>query len=413
MKADPPMTVIVSRVELFDAYSCSGSNKYQKKNTALPSLESNYDDNNQRNVVIEPYWFERDIDINRKIRRKPEVQVVRNKGSLHLSLNDHQKQAETSKPHIKDIPNPFLDVHDKYWSQRHRLFSRFDEGVQLDTEGWYSITPEVIADHVAYKLGSIAASVAARNNLKERKICILEAFCGCGGNAVAFGKSPNIDLVVCIDIDRSKLRRAAHNAAVYKIPPEKLIFIEANALTVLECYHFGELLEEQRDKNIARNIHHRLMMSMTLGSKTQHTENVEGYTISGVEMLPAHIHGVHIDPPWGGCDYGSLGVYDLTRNLFISQKDNRHKAFDLNNANSPNSNVKNPLDGRRLLAMTARASNVAVYTLPRNTGKVCIGQAALNSGYRGNCEFEEQFLNGRLKCVSAYFGHDFRPLDML
>ena len=31
----------------------------------------------------------------------------------------------------------------KYWMQRYSLFSRFDEGVQLDTEGWWSVTPEV------------------------------------------------------------------------------------------------------------------------------------------------------------------------------------------------------------------------------------------------------------------------------
>lgn len=27
----------------------------------------------------------------------------------------------------------------RYWAQRHRLFSRFDEGVRLDAESWFSV----------------------------------------------------------------------------------------------------------------------------------------------------------------------------------------------------------------------------------------------------------------------------------
>ena len=34
-------------------------------------------------------------------------------------------------------------------SQRTRYFSRYDEGCLLDEEGWYSVTPEAIATHIA------------------------------------------------------------------------------------------------------------------------------------------------------------------------------------------------------------------------------------------------------------------------
>ena len=37
----------------------------------------------------------------------------------------------------------------KYWAQRYRLFSLYDEGVRLDPESWYSVTPEKIAQHIA------------------------------------------------------------------------------------------------------------------------------------------------------------------------------------------------------------------------------------------------------------------------
>ena len=33
----------------------------------------------------------------------------------------------------------------KYWLQRYSLWSRFDQGIEMDTEGWYSVTAEVVA----------------------------------------------------------------------------------------------------------------------------------------------------------------------------------------------------------------------------------------------------------------------------
>lgn len=41
-----------------------------------------------------------------------------------------------------------MSLH-KYWLQRYSLFSRYDEGIAIDDEGWFSVTPEVIAWHHA------------------------------------------------------------------------------------------------------------------------------------------------------------------------------------------------------------------------------------------------------------------------
>ena len=37
----------------------------------------------------------------------------------------------------------------KYYGQRYRYWSLYDQGVQMDPEGWYSVTPEVISEHIA------------------------------------------------------------------------------------------------------------------------------------------------------------------------------------------------------------------------------------------------------------------------
>ncbi len=55
------------------------------------------------------------------------------------------------------LVNPFPkdEVADKYWAQRKRLFSKFDEGLQLDRESWYSVTPEAIAEHIASRVANM------------------------------------------------------------------------------------------------------------------------------------------------------------------------------------------------------------------------------------------------------------------
>ena len=46
-------------------------------------------------------------------------------------------------------PHPKSEVADKFWAQRKRLFAKYDSGIKLDRESWYSVTPEAIANHIA------------------------------------------------------------------------------------------------------------------------------------------------------------------------------------------------------------------------------------------------------------------------
>jgi len=104
---------------------------------------------------------------------------------------------------------------DKYWAQRYRLFSRFDEGVQLDGESWYSVTPEKIAEHIA-----------------ERCRCdlLVDGFCGVGGNAIQFAFT--CERVIAIDIDPAKIELARHNARVYGVE-DRIEFIVGDYFQVM------------------------------------------------------------------------------------------------------------------------------------------------------------------------------------
>ena len=73
--------------------------------------------------------------------------------------NNNFKQRKIYMPEIpKDKYNEFFSVKppnenipEKYWYQRYRYFSKYDEGIKLNNESWYSVTPEQIAHDIATK----------------------------------------------------------------------------------------------------------------------------------------------------------------------------------------------------------------------------------------------------------------------
>eukprot|EP00090_Calanus_glacialis_P029549 TRINITY_DN47417_c0_g1_i1.p1 TRINITY_DN47417_c0_g1~~TRINITY_DN47417_c0_g1_i1.p1 ORF type:complete len:339 (-),score=112.93 TRINITY_DN47417_c0_g1_i1:9-1025(-) len=95
----------------------------------------------------------------------------------------------------------------KYWAQRYRLFSKYDQGVRLDEESWYSVTPEKIAKHIAQKCQCDV---------------VVDGFCGVGGNAIQFALT--CERVIAVDIDSQKIAMARHNAKVYGVE-DKIEFI--------------------------------------------------------------------------------------------------------------------------------------------------------------------------------------------
>jgi len=40
----------------------------------------------------------------------------------------------------------------KFYSSRYFLFSKFDRGIKIDKEGWYSVTPEPFATYLAERV---------------------------------------------------------------------------------------------------------------------------------------------------------------------------------------------------------------------------------------------------------------------
>ncbi|XP_038622588.1 trimethylguanosine synthase [Tachyglossus aculeatus] len=198
----------------------------------------------------------------------------------------------------------------KYWAQRYRLFSRFDEGIKLDREGWFSVTPEKIAEHIA-------------GRVKQSFNCdiIVDAFCGVGGNAIQFALAGK--RVIAIDIDPVKIDLARNNAEVYGV---------ADRLELI-CGDF-------------------LLLAPNLKADV-----------------------VFLSPPWGGPDYATA------------------ETFDIRTMMSP--------DGFEIFSLSQKITNNIVYFLPRNAD---VDQVASLAGPGGQVEIEQNFLNNKLKTITAYFG---------
>lgn len=201
---------------------------------------------------------------------------------------------------------------------------------------------------------------------------ILDAFCGCGGNAIAFANqnASDVDKVICVDIDRSKLKMAANNASVYGIDKDRMVFIEADASFILQqCYKNGNLISFEQSNSEMKNVE---------------TDTFKGYKIGGYDLLPQQLDAVFLSPPWGGPDYVGNSQYSLQT---ISMQKGDGTTFD----------------GEDLLTMSKDACKhqLVLYFLPRNMNGFEVGKSAWRAGYN-DIEVEKNILNGKLKTVTVY-----------
>ncbi|ESQ50772.1 hypothetical protein EUTSA_v10022632mg [Eutrema salsugineum] len=203
----------------------------------------------------------------------------------------------------------YSDILGKYWCQRYLLFSRFDEGIKMDEEGWFSVTPELIAKHHATRCNEGV---------------VIDCFTGVGGNAIQFASRSHY--VIAIDLDPKKLDLAKHNAAIYGVA-DKIDFVKGD---------FFDL-----------------------------AHNLKAGT-------------VFLSPPWGGPDYVKASVYDLKTML-------------------------RPRDGDTLFKAAMNIASTIIMFLPRNVDINQLAELALSTSPPWSLEVEKNYLNGKLKAITAYY----------
>eukprot|EP00929_Paragymnodinium_shiwhaense_P063287 TRINITY_DN31624_c0_g1_i1.p1 TRINITY_DN31624_c0_g1~~TRINITY_DN31624_c0_g1_i1.p1 ORF type:complete len:654 (-),score=179.14 TRINITY_DN31624_c0_g1_i1:43-2004(-) len=107
-------------------------------------------------------------------------------------------------------PDASAGIDEKYWKRRYNYFSRFDEGVRMDPAGWFEVTPESVARHIADRM---------------KYGLVVDGTCGVGGNAIQFALSS--DRVIAVDLDKQRLEDAQHNAGLYGVD-KKIEFVHDN-----------------------------------------------------------------------------------------------------------------------------------------------------------------------------------------
>ena len=112
--------------------------------------------------------------------------------------DNYYEQLKYAKRNKNNSYLKYTVPNNKFWLQRYYYFSKFDQGIKMDKESWYSVTPEEIAKYTA--------------KLIEGKT-IIDGFCGCGGNVIQFSKY--CSKVYAIDICPNKLDLCKNNCDVY------------------------------------------------------------------------------------------------------------------------------------------------------------------------------------------------------
>lgn len=127
--------------------------------------------------------------------------------SVSTNPNSLQKQQQHTY-HGELLTHTYYTLPDdtkKFWKRRYQLFSKFDEGIYMSSELWFSVTPEKTAKYIAELFKSLLPSAT--------KCC--DVACGGGGNAIQFASL--FDYVVAIDINPINLYCTQHNSEIYGV----------------------------------------------------------------------------------------------------------------------------------------------------------------------------------------------------
>ncbi|KAF6145784.1 hypothetical protein GIB67_016233 [Kingdonia uniflora] len=125
--------------------------------------------------------------------REEKARTVWGLGNISSSTNNEMQ--------CEGMPEKYPIENRKYRLQKCSLFWKFDDGIRMDEEAWFSVTPESVARHHALRCTNSGI--------------VVDCFTGVGGNAIQLAKRGHH--VIAIDIDPIKIDYAQHNAAIYGV----------------------------------------------------------------------------------------------------------------------------------------------------------------------------------------------------
>ncbi|VVT53283.1 uncharacterized protein SAPINGB_P003495 [Magnusiomyces paraingens] len=220
----------------------------------------------------------------------------RARAASNISSSTDLQSTSSSQHPPEDLP-PDLR---RFWYSRYRLFSQFDEGIELSPEMWYSVTPEAIARVISDQI----------KQRYPRAHAVFDAFGGAAGNTIQFAR--DFTKVLYLDVNGNNVAMARHNYGVYW-PRERQKVV---AGVSIESESKEEKGEEEDEIKKAR----REALNREEYIKNEHTEFYQGDFFT-FQYPPAETvitdnrftrnDVIFLSPPWGGTSYSKSNVWDL------------------------------------------------------------------------------------------------------
>ncbi|PWN32308.1 S-adenosyl-L-methionine-dependent methyltransferase [Meira miltonrushii] len=298
-------------------------------------------------------------------RKNRKTNVKRSYGQTFGTKEDEEERSGDIYDHALTEADQFPENMLKYWRQRRSLFTLFDgssitgELPLLDRESWYSITPEPIAARIAQRC---------------RCGIVLDAFCGVGGNAIQFALT--CERVIAIDIDPIKLEMAKHNARVYGVE-QYITFLQG------DWREFSKAWIRDRDTN-------------ALAADKQSDD------LNWQKCQQLNFDVVFLSPPWGGVSYRTLQsetpqkfvpLAPATPTIDVEQDENFYPLSALA-----------PSGGKDLFETASKLTPNVCMFVPRTVDLQELASLVDKNGSQSKISVEEQWLRGRCKALSCYFG---------
>ena len=103
------------------------------------------------------------------------VLIKRTVKSFIYHSDDYYRDKGSKRNNYVNEEKPVERENKKFHRLRYYLFSKFDRGIKIDEESWYSITPETIAKHVANRVVEVYG---------EGNANVIDGCSGVGGNLI-------------------------------------------------------------------------------------------------------------------------------------------------------------------------------------------------------------------------------------
>ncbi|KAL6532403.1 hypothetical protein OROGR_014373 [Orobanche gracilis] len=294
------------------------------------------------------------------------------KAEKHLKIELKNKAKKEQILHGFGSVTPLVE---KYWCQRYDLFSKYDEGIRMDEEGWFSVTPEEIAASQAKRCAGAGV--------------VIDAFTGVGGNAIQFALV--CYHVIAIDIDPKKVALAYHNAKIYGVE-DKIEFVVgdffklAPSLKKMVMYspQLFTRVQDLLDRNTGLIVLEFTTSTSTKSIALKHIipelDRHFGDDVIFIRLSAGKFKGdvVFLSPPWGGPSYKAKDSYTL--------------------------DLLKPEDGHSLFQVAQSITENIIMFLPRNIDLLQASELSWLSSPPLDTEVEENFVRGYSKGITIYFG---------